>query len=46
MLADVVDLSTHNGILDAAGGPGSIAIQIVLEHRHVRGMVMDMAPQL
>jgi acetylserotonin O-methyltransferase len=44
MLADVIDFSTHSCILDAAGGPGSISIQIGLRHRHLRGIVMDMAP--
>jgi O-methyltransferase domain/Dimerisation domain len=44
VLADVIDLSTHHCILDVAGGPGSISIQIGLKHRHLRGMVMDIAP--
>jgi acetylserotonin O-methyltransferase len=44
LLADIVDFSTHHCILDVAGGPGSIAIQIGLKHRHLEGIVMDMAP--
>src|SRR5262245_47930623 len=44
VLAHVVDFSTHHCMLDVAGGPGSIAIQIGLKHRHLPGMVMDMEP--
>ena len=44
VLAEVVDFSTHRCILDVAGGPGSIAIQIGLRHPHLKGIVMDMAP--
>jgi acetylserotonin N-methyltransferase len=44
VLADVIDFSMHRCILDVAGGPGSIAIQIGLRHPHLSGIVMDMAP--
>jgi acetylserotonin N-methyltransferase len=44
VLADVVDFSNQHCILDVAGGPGSIAIQIGLRHQHLKGIVMDMAP--
>ena len=36
--------STYRCILDVAGGPGSISIQIGLRHPHLKGIVMDMAP--
>jgi 3-hydroxy-5-methyl-1-naphthoate 3-O-methyltransferase len=39
-----IDFSTQHCLLDVGGGPGSIAIQIGLRHRHLNGIVMDMAP--
>ena len=44
VLADAIDFSMHHCVLDVGGGPGSIAIQIGLRHRHLNGMIMDMAP--
>jgi acetylserotonin N-methyltransferase len=44
LIADLLDFSPYHRVLDVAGGPGSIAIQIGLKHRHLNGIVMDLAP--
>lgn len=43
-IAALLDFAPYHRVLDVAGGPGSIAIQIGLKHRHLKGVVMDLAP--
>ncbi len=38
------DFTPHQCIMDVAGGPGGIAVQIGVQHPHLRGIIMDMAP--
>ena len=38
------DFTPHQCVMDVAGGPGGMAVQIGLRHRHLRGIIMDMAP--
>ena len=44
VIADLLDFSPYHCILDVAGGSGSIVIEIGLKHRHLTGIVMDLAP--
>jgi SAM-dependent methyltransferase len=44
VIADLVDFSPYHCVLDVAGGSGSIVIEIGLKHRHLTGIVMDLAP--
>lgn len=38
------DFTPHQCVMDVAGGPGGIAVQIGVRHPHLRGIIMDMAP--
>jgi ubiquinone/menaquinone biosynthesis C-methylase UbiE len=43
-IAEHFDFTPYQCVMDVAGGPGGIAIQIGLRYPHLRGIVMDMAP--
>jgi len=44
ILAETFDFSGCNCILDVAGGPGELIIQIGKRHPHIKGIVMDLPP--
>ncbi len=44
LVAERYDFSRHRCIMDVAGGPGGIAIQVGLRHSHLTGIIADMAP--
>jgi len=43
-IAEHFDFILYRCVMDVAGGPGGIAIQIGLRYPHLRGIIMDMAP--
>lgn len=44
LLADTYDFSPFRCLLDVAGGPGGIAIQIGLRYPQLHGIIMDLPP--
>jgi hypothetical protein len=44
VIAERIDFAPYHCVLDVAGGPGGIAIQIGLKHPHLRGIIMDLPP--
>jgi hypothetical protein len=43
-IAERFDFTPYQCVLDVAGGPGGIVVQIGLRYPHLRGIIMDMAP--
>lgn len=43
-LAERFDFTRHHCVMDVAGGPGGLAVQVGVRHRHLRGIIMDMQP--
>jgi hypothetical protein len=44
LLAEIYDFSGVECVLDVAGGPGGLIIEVGKRHPYLRGIVMDMAP--
>ncbi len=44
VLAETFDFSRCHCILDVAGGPGELIIQIGKRYPHLKGIVMDLPP--
>src|SRR5205823_4706947 len=44
LIADAFDFAPYHCILDVAGGPGGLIIEIGKKHPHMRGIVMDLPP--
>ena len=44
IVADAFDFSASHCVLDVAGGPGGLVIEIGKQHPHLRGIVMDLPP--
>jgi hypothetical protein len=43
-IAERFDFAPHRFVMDVAGGPGGLAIQIGRKHPHLRGIIMDLPP--
>jgi hypothetical protein len=43
-IAERFDFTPYQCVMDVAGGPGGIVVQIGLRYPHLRGIVMDLAP--
>jgi hypothetical protein len=43
-IAERFDFSCHRCLLDVAGGPGGLAIQVGRTYPHLRGIIMDLPP--
>jgi hypothetical protein len=43
-IAERFDFTPYQCVLDVAGGPGGIVLQIGLRYPHLRGIIMDLAP--
>jgi 2-polyprenyl-3-methyl-5-hydroxy-6-metoxy-1,4-benzoquinol methylase len=43
-IAERFDFTRHRFVMDVAGGPGGLAIQIGRKHPHLRGIIMDLPP--
>ena len=43
-IAERFDFTPYHCVLDVAGGPGGMVVQIGLRYPHLRGIIMDMAP--
>ena len=44
LLAEMFDFTRHTCVLDVAGGPGGLIIEVGKRHGHIRGIVMDLPP--
>lgn len=44
LIAETFDFAPHHCVLDVAGGPGGLIIEIGKRHPHMRGIVMDLPP--
>ncbi len=43
-IAQHFDFAPYRCVMDVAGGPGGLAIQIGLKYSHLRGIIMDLPP--
>jgi hypothetical protein len=43
-IAERFDFTPYRCVLDVAGGPGALSIQIGLKYPHLRGIIMDLPP--
>ena len=43
-IAERFDFTPHRCVMDVAGGPGGLAIQIGRKYLHLRGIIMDLPP--
>ena len=43
-IAERFDFTPHRCVLDVAGGPGGLAIQVGRKYPHLRGIIMDLPP--
>jgi hypothetical protein len=44
LIAERIDFAQYRCIMDVAGGPGGQAIEIGVQHSHLRGIIMDLEP--
>jgi hypothetical protein len=44
LLAEAFDFTPHGCVLDVAGGPGGMIIEVGRKYPHMRGIVMDLPP--
>jgi len=44
LLAEAFDFTRHGCVLDVAGGPGGLIIEVGKRYDHIRGIVLDLPP--
>ena len=43
-MSEVLDFKPYSRVLDLAGGTGSFAAEVVINHEHLQGVVLDLEP--